>query len=179
MLAASYAVPDGLKHLGWVDYTFLVIVVYSALTGAWVGFMAECITLAGIVAGTFIAGLTYHEAGKLLGYVGVPSNARDWAGFVGVFAIAYVVCSILSIKARRISNVMVQGLSNKLAGGLIGLLAGSIICLHLVVAAIYFHIGKVYDPVRHTQIVMNSKDLIQEFVTLLPVKMHIVNSYIP
>jgi membrane protein required for colicin V production len=177
MLAASYAMPDGLTHLNWVDYAILVILIYSALSGAWIGFMAECVSIAGVVLGTLAAGLTYHDAGKLLGNLSVPSDARDWAGFVTVFVIISLAFRLASIKGRRLSRIMVQGFANELAGGLLGLLVGGILCLFVLVAVVYFHIGRVYDPVHHSQIAINSKNLVQEFVTLLPDKMHHISGF--
>jgi membrane protein required for colicin V production len=177
MLAASYAMPDGLTHLNWVDYAFLVILIYSAVSGAWIGFMAECVSFAGVVAGTVVAGLIYHETGKLLGNAGVPKDARDWAGFVAVFVIISLVFRLASIKGRRLSKVMVRGVTSGLAGGLLGLLVGGVLCLFILVAVVYFHIGKVYDPVQHSQIATNSKNLVQEFVTLLPDKMHHIKGF--
>ncbi len=187
LAAASYTVPDGLKHLNWIDYTFLVVLIYSALSGAWIGFMAECVSLAGVAAGTFVAGLTYHDVGKWLGNLSVPENARDWAGFVAVFVVISLVFRLASVKARRLSKVMVQGIANEIAGGLLGLIVGAFICLFAFVSVTYFHdthdkknaqfLNKLYNPMVNSQIVINSKNIEQEFVTLLPTKMHTIPGF--
>jgi len=39
---------DWVTHLNWVDFVFLVVLVYSMLTGAWLGFLAECLSVAGL-----------------------------------------------------------------------------------------------------------------------------------
>ncbi len=172
MLSIVVSLPDGLTHLNWVDYLFLVVLVYSVLSGAWIGFFAECVSLAGVAAGTVVAGLTYHDAGKLLANVGVPEDARDWAGFVAVFVVVSLVFRLCSVKAHRLSAVMVPGRSNQLAGGLVGVIAGAMICLFALVTVAYFQVGKVVDPLYDSQIAQHSKGLVQEFVTLLPAKMH-------
>jgi uncharacterized membrane protein required for colicin V production len=187
LAAASYTVPDGLKHLNWVDYTFLVVLIYSALSGAWIGFMAECVSLAGVAAGTFVAGLTYHDVGKWLSNISVPENSRDWVGFIAVFVVISLVFRLASVKARKLSKVMVQGIANELAGGLLGLIVGAFICLFAFVAVGFFHdpkdkgnaqfIDKLYSPLVNSQIVINSKNLEQEFVTLLPTKMHTIKGF--
>ena len=172
MVSVVLNVPDGFTHLNWVDYLFLVVLVYSVLSGAWIGFFAECLSLAGVAGGTFAAGLTYHDAGKLLAHVNVPEDARDWAGFVAVFVAISLVCRLFSIKAHKLSSVLVAGQANQLAGGLMGVIVGSIICLFALVTVSYFQVGKVVDPLYNSQIAQNSKGLVQEYVTLLPVKMH-------
>jgi len=60
---------------------------------------------------------------------------------------------------------------------LLGIIVGSMICLFAFVTVTYFHVGKVYDPTVKSQIVMNSKNIEQEFVTLLPLKMHTIKGF--
>jgi uncharacterized membrane protein required for colicin V production len=177
MVVLALSVPDGIQHMNWVDYVFLVVLVYSVVSGAWVGFFAECLSVAGVAGGTFIAGISYNGAGQLLGHAGVPSDARDWAGFAAVFLAISLAFRLSSIKARALSKVWVQGISNELAGGLLGLLVGAMICLFATVTVGYFHVGKVSDPVHNSQIVANCKNLIQEYVTMLPQKMHDIPGY--
>ena len=172
MVSVVLNMPDGLKHLNWVDYLFLVVLVYSVLSGAWVGFFAECLSLAGVAAGTFVAGLTYHGAGKLLGNLNVPADARDWAGFVAVFVLISFVFRVCSVKARNVSSALVAGKPNQLAGALMGFLVGCIICLFALVTVAYFQVGKVTDPLHESQIAQNSTGLIKEYGTMLPEKMH-------
>lgn len=168
---------DWVTHMNWVDFVFLVVIVYSAVTGAWLGFMAECVSLAGVAAGTLIAGLTYGDAGKLLGHLHVPKDARDWAGFVAVFLIVSLIFRVGALSARRLSRLMIQGWSNSAAGALLGLLVGAMICLFAVVAITYFHIGRVYDPVLHSKIAASSNSWLKEYEGLLPAKMHVIPAY--
>ncbi len=172
MLAATTLDLDWTHHLNWVDYMLLVIVVYSVVTGAWIGFMAECISLAGILAGVVGAGQVYNGVGTLLGHAGVPKDARDWAGFVGTFALIFMVSRVLSVLARKLSQIMVRGPVNILAGGVLGVLSGALICLFIITAVTYFQIGKIYDPMMHAQLTMKTTNWLSEFVTLLPDKMH-------
>ncbi len=198
MIAATttHDLIDWLTHMNWVDFAFLVILVYSVLTGAWLGFMAECVTLAGVAASTFVAGQTYHDVGTLLGHVAVPKDARDWAGFVAVFVVISVLFRVGSVWARKLSRIMIRGWSNLVAGGLLGLLVGAILCLFIVVTVAYFHVGGVSDPkqpnstcaaaaqsrlcaVYQSKIATQSTSWLQEFVTLLPVKMHTIPPFLP
>jgi uncharacterized membrane protein required for colicin V production len=203
MLAAStmHDLVDWLTHLNWVDYGFMVIIVYSVITGVWIGVMAECISLAGVAAGVFVAGLTYDGAGSLLGHLGVPGDARDWAGFVAVFVIISLIFRVAAIFARKLSNVMVRGWSNRVAGGLLGLFVGAMLCLFILTTAAYFHVGKsiplahcytplfatkevaaqclVSEPMAHSKIATASTSWLSEFVTLLPVKMHTIPGFLP
>jgi uncharacterized membrane protein required for colicin V production len=170
MLAAGSIDLSWIHHLNWVDYLFLVIAVYSVLTGAWVGFMAECITIGGILIGTIVAGQVYQGFGHFLGHAHVPKDAQDWAGFVAAFTIIFVIMSVGAILARKLSRIMVRDTVNKLAGAVIGLLSGAMLCLFIVVAVAYFHIGKMYTPLIQAQLPMKTTGWLTEFVTLLPNK---------
>jgi uncharacterized membrane protein required for colicin V production len=170
MLAAGSIDLNWIHHLNWVDYLFLVITVYSAITGAWVGFMAECITIGGILIGTIVAGQVYQGFGQFLGHAHVPKDAQDWAGFVAAFTIIFVIMSVGSILARKLSRIMVRDTVNKLAGAVIGLLSGAMLCLFIVVAVAYFHIGKIHTPLIQAQLPMKTTGWLSEFVTLLPNK---------
>jgi len=172
MLSVAMGMPERLTNINWVDYLFLVVLVYSVLSGAWIGFLAECLSLAGVAAGTIIAGITYSGAGNWLAHAGVPPDARDWAGFVAVFVLVSLVFRLVSIKARTVASVLVAGRANQLAGAVIGLIAGAMICLFSFVTVAYFDVGKVIDPLHSSQIAQNSKGLVREFITLLPEKMH-------
>lgn len=187
MLAAStmHDLVDWLTHLNWIDYGFLVIIVYSVITGIWIGFMAECVSLAGVAAGVFMAGLTYQGIGSLLGHLHVPKDAQDWAGFVAMFVLVSLIFRVAAIFARNLSNLMVRGWSNRVAGGLLGLIVGSMLCLFIVVTVAYFQLGKVNsrigsvsDAMNHSKIAAASTDWLKEFVTLLPVKMHTIPGFL-
>ena len=104
MLSVVMGMPERLTNINWVDYLFLVVLVYSVLSGAWIGFFAECLSVAGVAAGTILAGITYNGAGSLLAHVGVPPDARDWAGFVAVFVLISLVFRLVSIKARKVAE---------------------------------------------------------------------------
>src|SRR6185312_10420603 len=156
MLAAGSIDLNWIHHLNWVDYLFLVITVYSVITGAWVGFMAECITIGGILIGTIIAGQVYVGFGHFLGHLHVPKDAQDWAGFVAAFTIIFVILSVTSIFARKLSRIMVRDTVNKLAGAVLGLLSAAMLCLFIVVAVAFFHIGKMYTPLIEAKLPMKT-----------------------
>ena len=173
MLAASDAI-DWLTHMNWVDFVFLLIVVYSVVTGYWLGFLGEAVTLAGVAAGTLVAGLIYPSVGDLAGTLGVAKESRNWVGFVAVYlalAISFRICSLL---ARNISKVMVRGWSNGAAGALVGVLVGMMNVLFIIVTVAYFHLGHVDDPVHHSKIALASTDWLKEYVGLLPKEMQVI-----
>jgi membrane protein required for colicin V production len=170
---------DWVTHMNWVDFAFLVVIVYSMVTGYWLGFLAECVSLAGVAAGTLVAGLTYHNVGLLLAHVGVPKDARDWAGFVAVFVAVSLVFRIAAFSARKLSRVMIRGWSNGVAGALLGLLVGAIICLFALVTVAYFKVGHVVDPMHHSKIAAASTSWLKEYVGLLPLEMHTIPGYLP
>lgn len=195
MLAASslHDLVDWITHMNWVDFVFLVVIVYSVVTGAWIGFMAECVSLAGVALGVLVAGITYNGAGTLLGHLGIAKEARDWVGFAAVFVLISLAFRLGAIFARKISQVMIRGWSNKVAGGLMGLLVGSVLCLTALVTVAYFGVGSpvnaaghltkvggpLVDPVDHSKIALQSSAWLQEYVGLLPAEMHHIPPFLP
>ncbi|HEY8284226.1 MAG TPA: CvpA family protein [Chloroflexota bacterium] len=179
MLAVGSIDSSWLHQLNWVDYLFLVIVVYNTLTGAWVGFMAQCVTIGGIIVGTVAASQVFHNFGLLLGHVGLPKDARDWGGYVAAFTIIFVLFLAFSVLARKISRLMVRDTVNKLAGAVLGVLSGTLICLFMVTAVSYFHIGKIYTPMIQAQLPHKTSSWLAEFVTLLPNKMQHIQDCFP
>lgn len=171
---------DWVTHMNWADYVFLVVLVYSAITGAWLGFLAECLTVAGVVAGTILAGLAYSRVGTWLGHVGVKESARDWAGFVALFVVMVLVFQILAVLARNISRYMIVGWSNIVAGCLLGVLAGGGICLFAIVAVTYPDLGftNFRGTVEQSKIAASSGAWLKEYVNLLPTKMQAIPAFI-
>ncbi|HVC81939.1 MAG TPA: CvpA family protein [Chloroflexota bacterium] len=179
MLAVGSIDSSWLHHLNWVDYLFLVIVVYNIITGAWVGFMAQCVTIGGILVGVVVAGQVFHDFGLLLGHLGLPKDARDWGGYVAAFAIIFALFLAFSVLARNISRLMVRDTVNKLAGVVLGALSGTLICLFMVTAVSYFHIGRIYTPMTQAQLPHKTTSWLGEFVTLLPNKMQYIQDCFP
>ena len=157
--------------MNWVDYLFLAIIVYSMLTGAWIGFLAESVSLAGVAAGTMIAGLTYGGLGRVIGHLGVPRDARGWVAFVVAFLAVSLIFRTASLLTRTVSQVLVRGWSGRAAGALIGLLVGSMLCMCIVVTVAYFKVGPFVDPFKHAQIATSCSRWLREYVALLPKSM--------
>jgi uncharacterized membrane protein required for colicin V production len=125
-----------------------------------------------------MAGLMYNGVGTLLGHVGVPKDARDWAGFVAIFVVISLAFRVAAIFARRLSNLMIRGWANRVAGALVGALVGAMLCLFILVTVAYFQVGKVVDPMYHSKIAAESTSWLKEFVTLLPTKMHTIPGFL-
>jgi uncharacterized membrane protein required for colicin V production len=168
---------DWVTHMNWVDFLFLVIIVYSVVTGAWLGFMAECVSLAGVAVGTLVAGLTYSSVATFLGHLRVPVYARDWVAFVLVFVVVSAIFRVGAFAARNLSRLMIRGWSNSVAGALIGLLVGAVLCLYAVVTVSYFQVGHLLDPLLHSKIAASSTSWLKEYEGLLPTKMHVIPTY--
>jgi membrane protein required for colicin V production len=160
------------SQLNWVDFVFIAILAYSVITGYWIGFLAEVVSLAGVLAGVATAGAAYIVAGTLLGLLGVPKGVHDCLGFILVFLVVSLVFRIASIRVLRASRRTIQGLSNRAAGALIGLLVGGMLCMLVLVTVIYFRMDGLVDPVQHAQLAQDSTRWLGEFVRLLPANMH-------
>jgi uncharacterized membrane protein required for colicin V production len=137
------------------------------------------VTIGGIIVGTVAASQVFHNFGLLLGHVGLPKDARDWGGYVAAFTIIFVLFLAFSVLARKISRLMVRDTVNKLAGAVLGVLSGTLICLFMVTAVSYFHIGKIYTPMIQAQLPHKTSSWLAEFVTLLPNKMQHIQDCFP
>jgi membrane protein required for colicin V production len=170
LLAAS---PGSLaSQLNWVDFVFIAILAYSVITGYWIGFLAEVVSLVGVIAGVVAAGALYTDAGNLLGLLGVPRGVHDCLGFILVFLVVSLIFRVASIRVLRASRRAIQGLSNRAAGALIGLLIGGMLCMLALVTVSYFRMDGLMQPMHHARLAQDSTRWLGEFVRLLPNKMH-------
>lgn len=160
------------SQLNWVDFLFIAILAYSVITGYWIGFLAEAVSLIGVIAGVAAAGAAYPGAGALLALLGVPKGVHDCLGFILVFLVISLIFRVASVRVLRTSRRAIQGLSNRAAGALIGLLTGGMLCMLVLVTVIYFRMDNLLQPMEHARLARDSTRWLAEFVRLLPAKMH-------
>jgi uncharacterized membrane protein required for colicin V production len=157
--------------MNWADFVFLVVIVYSTVTGAWLGFLAEALSVAGVLAGTVVAGVAYTSVASSLGRLGIPPGSRPWIGFVACFVVVSLIFRLVALRARRISHLMAMGWTNAVTGALLGVLAGGGICLFAIVTVLFFHVGTLSTAIHQSQIATSSGAWLTEFTILLPAQM--------
>jgi uncharacterized membrane protein required for colicin V production len=166
------------SQLNWVDFVFIAIIAYSVITGYWVGFLAEVVSLTGVIAGVTTAGVAFTVVGSVLGLLGVPEGTQDCLGFIMVFLAVSLVFRVASVRVLRTSRRVIQGLANRAAGALVGLLIGSMLCMLMLVVVIYFKVGNLVDPIEHARLAQGSTQWLREFVRMLPANMQHIPQFL-
>jgi membrane protein required for colicin V production len=126
-----------------VDWILLAVLGVSVLLGMWRGLVREVISLAGWIAGFWIAQAWAPQAADWLPLQGASEVLRYLAGFVTVFVAVLVVSVMLGWMVSKLVSAVGLGLVDRLLGGVFGGLRGVVLLLTLAV---------VVSPVSYTHL---------------------------
>jgi len=116
-----------------VDWILLAVLGVSVLLGMWRGLVREIISLAGWIAGFWIAQDWAPEAGAWLPLQGASEMLRYLAGFISVFLVVLIVSVVLGWVISKLISVVGLGLLDRLLGGVFGGVRGGVVLLTLAV----------------------------------------------
>ena len=116
-----------------VDWILLAVLVVSMLLGMWRGLVREVISLAGWVAGFWIAQEWAPQAGAWLPLQGASEVLRYLAGFVTVFLVVLITSVVLGWVVSKLVSAVGLGVVDRLLGGVFGGLRGVMLLLTLAV----------------------------------------------
>jgi membrane protein required for colicin V production len=116
-----------------VDWILLAVVGVSVLLGVWRGLVREVISLAGWVAGFWIAQAWAPQAGEWLPLQGASEVLRYLAGFVTVFVVVLIASVLIGWVVSKLVSAVGLGLLDRLLGGVFGGLRGGVLLLTLAV----------------------------------------------
>ncbi len=126
-----------------LDIIIAVILLLGAIRGYQKGFFHEASTLAGLVAGVFIAIL----AAKIIG--NITENLFDWniqvvkvVVFVIAFIIVVALVRLFGTLLTKVFNALLLGFINRLAGFGLGILKWGLILAVLFLVIDFFDHGK-------------------------------------
>ncbi len=126
-----------------VDLVIAVVLLLGAIRGYQKGFFHEVATLAGLVAGVFLAVLASNMAGR------IAENLVNWniqvvkiVAFVIVFVLVAWLIRMLGVLLTNLFKALMLGFINRLAGFFTGLLKWALIL------AVLFMVVDFFDPER-------------------------------
>ncbi len=123
--------------MNWLDLVVLVIIAISIFIGLKIGIIKAFLSLAGLVIGTFLAGLYYLPLSERLVFIPQPTIAKGVAFgiiLIGVMIIASVVAAFLT----SVVSAVMLGWVNRLGGAIFGLVLGAILCSALLAIWVKF-----------------------------------------
>lgn len=116
-----------------VDWILLALLGVSILLGMWRGLVREVISLAGWIAGFWLAQEWAPQAGAWLPLQGASEMLRYLAGFISVFLAVLVLSVLLGWMVSKLVSAVGLGLLDRLLGGVFGGLRGVVLLLTLAV----------------------------------------------
>jgi membrane protein required for colicin V production len=116
-----------------VDWILLAVLGVSVLLGMWRGLVREVISLAGWVAGFWIAQAWAPQMAEWLPLQGASEVLRYLAGFITVFLAVLVLSVVLGWVVSKLVSAVGLGLLDRLLGGVFGGLRGAVLLLTLAV----------------------------------------------
>lgn len=116
-----------------VDWILLAVLGVSMLLGMWRGLVREVISLAGWIAGFWMAQTWAPEAGARLPLQGASEVLRYLAGFISVFLVVLIVSVVLGWVVSKLVSAVGLGLLDRVLGGLFGGVRGVVVLLTLAV----------------------------------------------
>lgn len=110
----------------WVDIALLAVLCISVLVGLWRGFVFEIVALLGWVVAYVAANLAGPWVADQLPPNG-SSVLRFWGGYVIVFLVVLVACSLLARLLRALVSATPLSVVDRLLGGAFGVARGVVV----------------------------------------------------
>ncbi len=137
-----------LLQFNWLDYIFLVIIVYNIVLSVRRGFITQVIGLLGLIAAIYGAGHFDANGVTLLQKIGYGGPAvphgfggpqlRQVTAFVIIFFVILIAARILAIILSRTARVMMLGWADHLGGAVFGLVESITLVLVIVYVILHF-----------------------------------------
>lgn len=116
-----------------LDWILLAVLGVSILLGMWRGLVRETVSLAGWIAGFWIAQDQAPWVGQWLPLQGSSEMLRYLVGFVTVFVAVLILSVLLGWLVSKLVSAVGLGLLDRLLGGVFGGLRGGVLLLTLSV----------------------------------------------
>ena len=123
--------------MNWLDLVVLVIIASSVFIGLKIGIIKAFLSLAGLVIGTFLAGLYYLPLSERLVFIPQPALAKGVAFGIILIGVMIIVSIVSALLTSVVSAVML-GWVNRLGGAIFGLVLGAIFCSALLAIWVKF-----------------------------------------
>jgi membrane protein required for colicin V production len=122
----------------WLDYAFVVIIVFSTVFALTKGIARELISLVAIVGGFLFAAYSYHTVARVFVDYTRTETVANLLGFLVIFLSMILVGSIAAYITNRFVKMASLEWFDRLLGGAFGFLRGWAVTSIIVLALIAF-----------------------------------------
>ncbi len=113
--------------MNWLDISIILVVLILAVFGFRNGVIRSLSTVAGMVAGTWIAKQYYEPLSETLSPLINNTTAANIASFVLLFLLILVSASIVGMFVRKVVSLVFLGWLDTLVGGVLGFAVGVVL----------------------------------------------------
>lgn len=121
-----------IADLNTLDILILVILGFTLIRGIFRGFIGEISSIAGLIAGFFLANKHHTMLLPLVESIFPDPGIAQMLSYALVFCTGLVGVLTIAALLRHMLKIALLGGVDRLAGGLIGLLKGGLVCVLLV-----------------------------------------------
>lgn len=127
----------------WLDIVVVVIIVGSAIEGAWRGFVFEICSLAGLIVGFFLAIKYFGAVAVYLGFIPMAQWLLNLISFILILSVISILFTMLGKALKAALSKIFLGWLDHAAGAIFGLLRGAITVLLIAMVLQLTPLGKV------------------------------------
>lgn len=127
-----------IADLNTLDILILIILGFTLVRGLFRGFIGEISSVAGLVAGFFLANKYHVMLLPLVESILPDRGTAQLISYALVFCTGLVGVLMVAAVLRHLLKVVLLGWVDRFAGGVIGLLKGGLICVLLVLVLTTF-----------------------------------------
>ena len=164
------------EALGWVDITALAVLLVFCVLGLFRGFVWQLSRIVTILLGIHLSG-TYAPVlePKLVGVFGndaVAAGMPFYAAYFAIFLVVLIVLSLLTILVEKLVKKTGLSFYDRLGGAMLGLGTGaaSVLCLLILVFALFPDQGSVVSAAERSRSLEFSRKALQATRPLLPLR---------
>ena len=121
----------------WIDIAILVVIAIGTFFGLKIGLIKAALSLAGIIAGTILAGQFYVPLSRQLTFISQEKLA-EFAAFAIIIVGTMIVAGALAFLLRWLISTIMLGWVNHLGGAVFGFFLAAIFCSALLALLVKF-----------------------------------------
>ncbi|MFC2043706.1 CvpA family protein [Chloroflexota bacterium] len=123
--------------MNWLDTIILIVMASGVLLGFRIGIIKAVLSLAGLIAGIFLAGRFYLTLAGWLSFI-LQTGIAKVVSFTIILIGTTVVASLLARLLRWAASKVMLGWAERFGGAVLGLMLGSILCSAILATWINF-----------------------------------------
>ena len=127
-------------ELGILDIIFIIVIVITALRGAFRGMIQEIISLAALFISLLLAAVYYPDAAQWIRSRSSIDDASTLIAYAFIFLISFILFKLLQKAVVSMMNESAMESTDRLLGFFFGLLEGVLLCFLLVYLINFQHI---------------------------------------